>query len=127
MTVAVSFKRNGAIVRAGIRVGWIEDDPLRTPGRRWKLRYTAAAGLGDVPPERYDRLKDAKMAAIALLTPIGELPTDSVKVMPVPVALVGELIDFLGTVPGAIVPGEQCYSLRAALREHRKNSEVSRK
>jgi hypothetical protein len=69
MIEKITFRRIGSIYRGDIRVGWIEDDPLSTPGRRWKLRFTPASGIqATTSPKRYDRLKDAKEAARAALS-----------------------------------------------------------
>lgn len=57
---AISFTRQGAIMRDGIRIGRIEDDDMRF--KRWRVRFTPASGregiLGD-----YRTLRDAKQAA----------------------------------------------------------------
>ena len=65
MSAAITFKRNGAIMRDGIRVGWIEDKG-KAGGRfalRWYLRFTPAAG-GAVPAVNYcGTLREAKIIA----------------------------------------------------------------
>jgi len=67
-TDEIVFKRNGVIYRGDRRVGKIEDAPLRTPGRRWRLVFSVEAHLDPMPEAvRYDRLRDAKEAARAAL------------------------------------------------------------
>lgn len=66
MSERVTFTRQGAVKRDGIRVGWIESDPDRPKSRRWRLRLTPASGMAGVVAD-YSTLREAKTVACGLV------------------------------------------------------------
>jgi hypothetical protein len=62
----ITFTRNRAVMRNGIRIGWIEGTE-RTHDK-WRLRFTPASGIPGVQGF-YRTLATAKIAAKEILDP----------------------------------------------------------
>lgn len=68
MSKHITFTRNRAIMRDGIRIGWIEDTAGEACDGRWRLRFTPASGTPGVRGY-YRTIGAAKIAAREICDP----------------------------------------------------------